>query len=268
MKKNFAVLALVACCLFVACAQKPTVDGVLNKMVQACGGKEKMASIQDQVSTWDSQATIVMDDSSMQMSGVMTISFKRPNKIRFESKDPNGAVVMNQVFDGTNGWMYMMGPTGPSMREMSPSEVQETAILAETWIDGWQDYTARGFKLALLSDTTMSGKAQHRLQVTDRFGNVSVNYCDVQTGMVERTDAELTDPMSMQKMPSVMTFTGYAAHDGWMMPQKVASYDPNHNPIFEMSLKEVKNNTGLTDDVFAKPISSTAAPAEAPSAMK
>lgn len=38
-----------------------------------------------------------------------------------------------------------------------------------------------------------------------------------------------------------------------MMPQKVASYDANDNPMFEMALQEVKNSTGVADDVFAKP---------------
>ncbi len=253
MKKSIVLSALVVCLVFVACAQKPTVDDMVNKIVQAYGGKEKMASIQDQVATWDSQTTVPMGDSSMTMSGVMTITFKRPNKIKFESQDQSGAVVFSQVFDGTNGWVYMMGPTGPNARDMSPAEIQEMTILAETWVEGWHDYAAKGFKLAMLSDTTMNGKAYHRIHATDRFGNASVNYCDTQTSMMERTDAEMTDPMTMQKVPSVMTFTGYAAHDGWMMPQKVASYDASNNPMFEMALKEVKNNTGVADDTFVKP---------------
>lgn len=207
MRRIICIIAIAASLIVSGCAQKPTVDDVVNKIVQAYGGAEKIASIQDQVTTWDSQTTVPMEDSSMTMSGVMTITFKRPNKIKFESKDQNGTVVFSQTFDGTNGWVYMMGPTGPDTRDMSSAEIQEMTILAETWIEGWHSYAEKGFKLTMLSDTTMSSKTYHRIHATDRFGNASINYCDTQTSMVERTDAEMTDPMTMQKVPSVMTFS-------------------------------------------------------------
>jgi len=268
MKKSLIGSALAVCLVFAACAQQPTIDNLVNKMTQALGGAEKMASIQDQVATWDSKTTVMMGDSSMTMSGVMTITFQRPNKIKFETKDQNGEIAFSQVFDGTNGWVYVMAPTGPSARDMSPGEIQEMTILAATWVDGWHDYAAKGFKLAMLSDTTMNGKTYHRLQSTDRFGSVSMNYCDAQTSLVERADAEMTDPKTMQKAPSVMTFTGYAAHDGGMMPQNVASYDANNNPMFEITLKEVKNNGGVADDVFAKPALPSEHPTEHPTEKK
>ena len=261
MRRTIGMLAIAASLTVAGCAKQTTVDDVVNKIVQSNGGAEKMASIHDQVSTWDSKAMVMMGDSSMTMSGVMTITYKRPNKIKFETKDSNGHVGYLTVFDGTNGWIFMMGPTGPSLRDMSPAEIQETTILAETWLDGWHGHAAKGFKLAMMGDTTMNGKAYHRLQVTDRFGNVSMNYCDAQTGLCQRTDAETTDPVTMQKAPNVMAFTGYAAHDGWMMPQKVASYDGKGNLVFEASLKDLKNNAGVADDAFAKP----APPAEPPS---
>jgi len=262
MRRTIGMLAIAASLTVAGCAKKTTVDDVVNKMTQSLGGVEKSASIQDQVSTWDSNAMVMMDgDSSMTMSGVMTITYKRPNKIKFETKDPDGNVGYLSVFDGTNGWFYVMGPTGPSLRDMSPAEIQETTSLAETWLDGWHGYAAKGLKLALMSDSTMNGKAHHRIQVTDRFGNVSMNYCDAQTGLCARTEADLTDAMTMQKAANVMTFTDYAAHDGWMMPQKVASYDAKGNMAFELSLKDLKNNAGVADDAFAKP----APPAEHPS---
>jgi len=139
------------------------------------------------------------------------------------------------------------------LRDMSPAEIQETTSLAETWLDGWHGYAAKGLKLAMMGDTTMDGKAYRRIQVTDRFGNVSTNYCDAQTGLCERTDANVTDAMTMQKAASVMTFTDYAAHDGLMMAGKFKSWDLQGMGSFEATLKEVKHNTGMADDAFAKP---------------
>jgi outer membrane lipoprotein-sorting protein len=254
MKRFMVTLGVAVCLVFAACAQKPTVDSVVNKMVQAQGGAEKLASMQDQVSTWDSDMTMTVNDSAMNMATTMTITYKRPNKIKFENVDASGNAGFISIFDGTNGWVYMVGMDGQgAWRDMAPEEIQETTTLAETWADGWHNYAAKGITLVLLADTTMDGKAFHRVQATDKFGNVSVNYCDTQTGLIERTEAKIFDVMTMQKVPTVMTFSEYASHDGFMVPGKFTQRDDAGMMSFETRLKEVKHNTGVADDVFAKP---------------
>ncbi len=252
MKRVIVTLAMAASLVFAACAQKPTVDGVVNKMVQTLGGADKLATIQDQVSTWDTKFVIPQSDSMMM--GAMTITYKRPNKLKFEGADLNGNVGYISIFDGASGWVYMVGMDGQgAWRDMMAEEVKETTTLADTWADGWHNYAAKGLTLALLADTTMDGKAYHRVQVTDKFGNVSMNYCDAQTGLVERTDAEMLDPASMQKAPAVMTFTEFASHDGFMVAGKYIQRDATGMTMFEATLKEAKHNTGVADDAFAKP---------------
>ncbi len=252
MKRLIVTLAMGASLVFAACAQKTTVDDVVNKMVQTAGGAEKLASMRDQVSTWDSQMTMPMGDSAMTMTAALTITYKRPNKIKFESTDPNGNVGYISIFDGASGWVYMVGPDGQgAWRDMTTEEVQETTTLAETWADGWHDYAAKGLTLVLLADTTMDSKAYHRVQATDKFGNVSMNYCDAQTGLIERTETELFDLITMQKAPAVMTFAEYASHDGFIVPRKYTQSTAGTR--FELVLKEAKHNTSVSDEVFARP---------------
>ncbi|MCI0693677.1 hypothetical protein L0337_16915 [candidate division KSB1 bacterium] len=257
MKRFIVTLAMAASLVFAACAQKPTVDDVVNKMVQTLGGADKLATIQDQVSTWDTKTMIPQSDSMMM--GAMTITYKRPNKLKFEGTDLNGNVGYVSIFDGASGWVYMVGPDGQgAWRDMTPEEVQETTALAETWADGWHGYAAKGLTLVLRADTTMDGKAYHRVQATDKFGNVSMNYCDAQTGLIERTETELFDLMTMQKAPTVMTFTEVASHDGFIMAGKFTQRDATGMMMFEAILKEAKHNTGVSDDVFVKPATPTA----------
>jgi outer membrane lipoprotein-sorting protein len=251
MKRFAVVLALTASLALVACAKKTTVDDLVNKMTQAQGGVEALAAIQDQVSTWDSKAMVPQGEEMVPMQSEMIITYKRPNKIKFEGKTPDGMVVWATVFDGTNGWQYM---AGMGVREMTPDEINETVAMAETWIDGWHNYAEKGLKLAMGADTTMNGMTYHVIEATDKFGNVSTNYCNAQTGMVERMEAAMTDAMTQQKKPSVMTFTEYASHNGFMMAGKVASYDDTGAMVFESTLKDLKNNVGVTDDAFAKPM--------------
>jgi outer membrane lipoprotein-sorting protein len=218
-------------------------------MVQAYGGAEKLAAIQDQVSTWDSKMVVPQGDSMMTVSGETIITYKRPDKIKFEVKGPDGTMMMASSFDGASGWFMMMG----QVRDMSPAEIQENTTLAETWIDQFLNYSQKGIKLALLADTTLDGKTYHVVQATDRFNNMSKSYCNPQTGLVERTEGEGTDAMSGEKKAYTMTFADFAAHDGFMISKTVASYDADGKLAFEMTLKELKHNAGVADDVFAKP---------------
>ena len=101
MKRFICLLCMMALVSFTACAKKTTVDDVVNKMTQSLGGAEKLASIQDQVSTWDMMMNMPMGGDSMAtMNGMMTITYKSPNKIKFEAMGPDGATMFAGVFDG------------------------------------------------------------------------------------------------------------------------------------------------------------------------
>lgn len=250
MNKITAAAAMMVCSLLLSCAQQPkepTVDDLVNQMVAAMGGAEKLAAIQDQVSTWDSKNNVPMGDSVTTMTSELVITYKRPNKIKFESLGPDGSVMYESVYDGAAGWMSMMGQT----REMVESELHENATLASTWIDGWHNYKANGLTLALMPDTTMDGKTYHVVQATDKYGIVSTNYCDPQSHMVTRSESVGTDPMTMEASPFTMTFTGYTDHNGFMMPKVVTAYDADGTMTWQSTLKTVENNTGVADDEFS-----------------
>lgn len=249
MKRFIYLLAVLASISILACSQQPTVDSIINDMAAIQGGADALAAIEDQVSTWESTMMVPMGDSMMAVTGEMTITFKRPNKIKFESKGPDGSIMYASGYDGEFGWVSMMGQT----RDMVESEMQESATLAETWIDGWQDYAEKGLKIEMLADSTVDQYNYHVIQVTDRYGNSSLNFYNPANHTIERTEQEGTDPMTMERVPTTMTFANYAKHNGLMFPGKVASFDASGNMTFETNLKEVKHNVGVSDDAFAKP---------------
>ncbi len=257
MKRLAYPLALLLSLFAVSCAKKPTVDDVVRKQVQTQGGAAALAAITDQVSKWEAKFTIPMDDSIVTATAEMIITYKRPNKIKFEMFNPDGSTASATVLDGAQGWQYMMGQ---GVREMIQAEMDENLALAETWIDGFHDYAAKGTKLELLPDSTLEGKSYSVLRVTDRFGNASMNYCDPQTGLAERMESNMTDPMSMTKKPSVMTFTNYTAFEGFKAAGLFKQYDEKGALMFEATLKELKNNAGVADEAFAAPAPPEAAP--------
>ncbi len=250
MRKVTYPLMIFAGLLVLACSRaETTVDDVVYRTVQAQGGAEALAAVEDQVSTWDSKVVMPMGDEMVPMEAEFVCTYKRPNRIKWEGKGPDGAVMFVSVFDGTTGWQMM----GPQAREMTQDEIEETLVMAETWIDGWHNYSEKGMELEMLQDSVMDGKTYHVIKVTDRFGNVSTNFCNIENGMVERSEMTMTDAMTLEKVASTMTFADYYEHDGFMMPQKVANYDKEGELTWEMTLKELNNNVGVSDDAFAKP---------------
>lgn len=259
MKKSKPLFAFALGLLIASCAQKPTADDVVKKQVQTQGGAAALAAITDQVSKWEAKFSMPMGDSIITATADMIITYKRPNKIKFEMFNPDGSTASATVFDGTNGWQYLMGQ---STRDMVQSEMDENNTLAETWIDGWHDYAAKGLKLELLPDTTWESKSYKVVRATDRFGNVSLNYCDPQSGLVARMASNMTDPMSMSKIPSVMVFENYASFAGFMSAGVFKQYDAQGTLMFEATLKELQNNANVADEAFVAPVVEEPAPVE------
>lgn len=231
------------------------VSTVVNKMVKTLGGSEKISSIQNQVMTWDSQFITEQGDSKITVPGITTNIFMRPNKLKVECKDLNGSVWYKSVFDGNKGWVYTVTSDGVSnVRDMTLAEIQEQTTLAEIWVDGWYNYSQKGFKLEILPNATINDKVYYVVQQTDRFKNVSKNYCDPQTGLIEGIQGSQIDPITGNKMPYVTAFSDYRRYDGYMIAEKIKLFDGTGKLLLvEQTLKEVKHNMSIADIEFRKP---------------
>ncbi|MFQ5822961.1 MAG: outer membrane lipoprotein carrier protein LolA [bacterium] len=243
--------------LWMACGKEATVDEVVTMMADASGGAEALAAVQDQVSTWDFKM-IMMPPAAKEgkeaMAGEMPevmpmkITYKRPNKLRMDVLGPEGTPVHISCFDGTSGWASQMG----HVQNMTEAEIQENESMAATWIDGFIHYKELGFTLAKLPTETVDGEKYMVLQSTDKYGNVSNHYINPKTHYIERTTGEMLN-MEGAKEQMTMTFKDYKMMDGIAVAGVVAQYNSAGEMIWEATLKECKNNTGVEDAVFMRP---------------
>jgi outer membrane lipoprotein-sorting protein len=257
MRKIALLLLLSLVVLSMACGKEATVDELVTMMAKASGGAEKLEAIQDQVSTWDFKMTMMppgamegQEEMAGQMPEVMPmkITYKRPNKLRMDVLAPDGTPVHTSSFDGTSGWESQMG----QIRDMGEAEIQENESLAATWIDGFLHYKDLGYTLTKLPTELVDGENYIVLQSTDKYGNVAKNYINPKTHYLERTTGEMLN-MEGNKEQMTMTFKDYKMMDGMAMPSVVAQYNSEGNMIWEVTLKECKNNTGVEDAVFMRP---------------
>lgn len=272
MKQVLVVVLGLGMGLLFSCGKQATVDDVVQMITQASGGAETLQSINDQVSTWDFTMHMMppMPESAMAEGGEehpmeqsaehpgeemgemtghpmpMTITYKRPNKIRFDTMGPDGSVVWSSCYDGEKGWEMQMG----HQKEFSEAQLQETETMAATWMDGFLNYQEKGLTLALLPNEIVDGKKYMVLQSTDKHGNIQKYYIDEATHLIERQAGEMVS-MEGNKEPMYMTFKDYKMVDGVNMAQHVAQYTDSGEMIWEATLKEVKHNTGVDDAVFA-----------------
>ncbi|MFQ5652728.1 MAG: hypothetical protein ACE5IY_22575 [bacterium] len=258
MRRNvlFIVCCAVAC--LAACQKQTTVDDVVNMVVQASGGAEKLLAIEDQVSTWDftmkmmpeameGQPEMEADKGEVtggqEMAMEMVIYYKRPNKIRMDFGE-EGNVVMSAVYDGMTGWESR----GGERREKTEAELKEDAALAETWIDGFLNCEEKGYTLELLPNETLDDRDCLVVQTT-KDGHVMKYHIDAETHHVMRQSGEM---LNMQKEiePMYLTFSDYKMADDIAWAHYVSMHKENGEMVWEATLKEARHNTGVADELF------------------
>ncbi len=248
MKK---LLFLLLCLIvgLMSCQQQTTADDVVNMMTEASGGAAKLAETMDQISNWEMTMHIMPPGMPEGMEGPMTmpmtITAKRPNKIRFDTYGPDGNVSGSSSFDGAMGWSMQMG----QKMDMPEKQLQETETLASTWFDGFVNHYDKGFTLELLADEMLDEQNYMVLQVTDKHGSVQKHYINSESHYLERQTGEMAN-MAGESEQMSMTFKDYKMVDGVAMCHHVAQFNADDEMIWEATLKDVKHNTGVEDAAF------------------
>ncbi len=132
--------ALLLCCgvgFLMSCQQETTVDDVVNMMTEARGGVEALAALTDVVMTWEITVHVlppsVPEGVEGPMTLPMTITAKRPNKVRMDMYGPGGIILESRCYDGTAGWIIEMG----QRKDMTEVQLQEIESMATTFFDDY-----------------------------------------------------------------------------------------------------------------------------------
>jgi hypothetical protein len=153
-----------------------TADELVEKNVQARGGREKLKSVQ----TLRITGKLVGGPTETPLVEERA----RPTKLRrdFNVRGLNGT----QAYDGVKGWQ-VMGPTGA--RVVSGDDLKD--FMDDADIDGpLMDYKSKGNKVEYLGKADLDGKSAYKLKLTQKSGNVSTLYLDASTYLVVKGEAK------------------------------------------------------------------------------
>ncbi len=218
-------------------AAEPTVDQILDKYIQAIGGRQAIEKISSRVTKG------TFEVSTMGLKGDLEIYAKAPNKM-LTIQNIAGVGLIVDGYDGKIAWSQnpMMG-----LREKSGAElaavVRSSDILAPI-----KTRTAYS-KLELKGKEKIGNRETYVILATPAEGAVVKMYFDTETGLIARTSSEFETPQG--SIPIDTTVEDYRDVDGVKMPFISRQETPMGSAVIKLT--EVKHNVAIDDVKFNKP---------------
>lgn len=205
-----------------------TAEQVIDKYIQAIGGKDKLASIKDE--------TLVMEATVQGMTLEMASMKKDPNKVKVVVT-AMGNEMQSQVFDGSKGKVSAQGQSMAMGEKDAKKAANEALIFPEL------HYAKTGHKLSYKGTETINGSEAHKLVIEDADGNKETTYFDAKTGFMLK-NIEITEQGNQ-----TTEFFDYQEQNGIFIPRKVTIAGVLPFPL-EFKVKSIEWNKGIDDAKF------------------
>jgi hypothetical protein len=245
MSRKF-MLSLCALTLVAVSAFGQTADELLDKSLNATGGKERLKALH-----------------SVRMTGKMkmgpmeapfTLTKARPSVMRvdFTIQGMTGT----QAYDGTTGWLLMPFTGNKDPQKMTEEMLKD--IRTEADFDGPTfDYKAKGNKVDYVGKEDVQGTPAYKLHVTTKDGQESNVYLDADSYLPIRTEG--TRKMQGQDIDMETNLGDYKTVDGLTFPYSIESHAKGKEGGQAIAIEKIELNPKVDMTIFAMP-----APAAAP----
>ena len=220
-----------------AVATDTTLETVLQRYVDALGGKDALAKLTTRVIK--GKVDLIGVSRGGQMEGYM----KAPNKsVTVLDVQPLG--VTKQGFDGQSGWFFSKRV---GMRNLKGPEL--AALTADA--DFYRDLRIRELypTTKLLGKTKSGFRELYVVQAVPRGGAAEHFYFDVETGLLFRRDT--TRQTSEGMVRAEMYYGDWREVDGIRLPFSITQSMAQMTLAF--TVEEVKHNVPLEEAVFRRP---------------
>lgn len=215
----------------------PTADQILDKYVQAMGGKTAIEKQTSRVSKGSFEIPAVG------ATGTAEIFEKAPNKSAAIINIP-GFGVVQEGFDGKTAWAQ---DPQSGLREKAGAELGAAKLDGEFYkpIKLKQLYP----KIVVKGKDKVGDKDVYVVEATPTESSTETWYFDAQSGLLLRLDAEREGPQGKQ---AIQTFLeDYKDIDGVKLPLSVRQVTPQFT--ITIKIEDVKSNVPIDDAKFKKP---------------
>lgn len=206
-----------------------TAKSVLDKYVEAIGGKENILKVQDKTS--------IMTGSVQGINITISMKQKEPNKL-YQVLDA-GVFQQKTVFDGTKGFSEGMG----QRNDFSNEQIED---FKDNSLHSMLTYDERGVKYELTGMENINGKDAYKISFTAPNGKKSFAYYSVDSGLLIRTASSVSTAQGT--LNQVTDMDDYREVQGVKYPFKL---NQNMGPqSIELTVTSYEINTGIPDSVF------------------
>jgi zinc protease len=209
---------------------------IIKGYIDAVGGATELKKVTSTVTTMD---------MSMQGMKLNVVQKKMaPNKETM-TVTMGGNAVMKEVFDGDKGYQQQMG----TKKDMTADEITQKKVF--TSLTEQLDYLSNpAFKLAVKGIQKVNGADAYQVSVTGPTGKTSTEYYDVKSKLLVKNESTtVTNNVSVN---ATLEFGDYRKVGNVMLPYKqtITQSAGGQDQTFEMTVTDVKINTGVTADDF------------------
>ena len=214
----------------------PSVDQILNRYVEAIGGRAAWKKLTSRV------ATGTIDVPDMQISGTVEFHEKAPNRL-LRVIILNGAA-FRQGFDGTTAWT---DDPQDGLRNETGAEFEDTRFDADFYhpLDLQQLYS----KLTVTGTEKIGERDAYVVEGARAAAEPDKMYFDVKTGLALRLISKRHTPEGVSAYQEDLE--DYREVDGIKLPFTV--HQSISKPSFTITFTEVRHNVELDDSEFSKP---------------
>ncbi len=201
-----------------------TVEMVLDRYLEAIGGRERMEQITDM--------KVVMKTEMMGQEVVLTTYRKAPNLYRMETA-MGGRVMSEQLFDGEK--LIVSSPMGKQVFSEGP---EYEMMRAQAVMHAELHYKEMGTKKTLAGMEIVQGSPAFKIEVVSDAGVKSYDYYDAESGLKIQSDSE----------QGTAIYGDYREVEGMHFPHSIKQeMGPQ---VLDIRLDEVELNAGLEDSLF------------------
>ncbi|ULQ50989.1 outer membrane lipoprotein-sorting protein [Flavihumibacter fluvii] len=235
--KSMKLAFLGAALLGAVCTYAQTADEVVDKYLNAIGGKENWKKVNS-----------VITEGAMQVQGadVTVVSTAVQGKGSRQDISVMG-MTGYQIITPTEGWSYMpfqgqtkAEPATAEMVKMGADQLDVQGALV--------DYKTKGHSIELLGKEDVDGTECHKLKITYKSGKIDTYFIDPATYLLVKSISKQS--INGQEMELTSAFSNYQkTPEGIMIPMAVTvPLGPGLSA--DMTVKKIEINKPVADTTF------------------
>jgi hypothetical protein len=211
MKNIVLLVVFVLGLVFMQFVSAQSVDDVINKYVEARGGKDKLNAIK----------SLYMEGSRQMMGNEILVKVSTVQGKLFRTDFELGGTTGYTIITPTEGWSFI--PMQSPNVEPIPADRLKGMQGQLDILGPLVDYASKGNKAELQGKETIDGKEAYKIKLTTASGKETTYFIDTKTNLLIQSRQMAPARGNNAPQEIITNYSDYKSFDGVMFPQTIAN---------------------------------------------